>query len=54
MLEQVYVLLDLYVWLGNRLGDDVFVDMQEVHQLRADCCDRIEQGRVACGGALLV
>lgn len=44
VLESVYGLLDIYQWLGNKFGSDVFVDLKDISGLRARCCALIEEG----------
>jgi hypothetical protein len=44
VLENVYGLLDIYSWLGNKFGDEVFVDLSDIAGLRTRCCELIEEG----------
>lgn len=49
-LESVYGLLDLYAWLGNKLGEEIFVDLDEAGELRTACCEYIEGGMSSLTG----
>jgi hypothetical protein len=44
VLENVYGLLDIYSWLGNKFGDEIFVDLSDIAGLRTRCCELIEEG----------
>jgi ATP-dependent RNA helicase SUPV3L1/SUV3 len=43
-LEEAYSHLDIYVWLGHRLGVYVFVDMEDAIQVRSDVANNIHKG----------
>lgn len=43
-LEEVHAVLDVYLWLGLRFGEDVFVEMDEAEEAAVRCSELIEEG----------
>lgn len=43
-LEEVHAITDCYLWLGQRFGDDIFVEMAEAARAAELCSELIDQG----------
>jgi hypothetical protein len=43
-LEEVHAITDCYLWLGQRFGDDVFVEMAEAARAAELCSELIDEG----------
>lgn len=43
-LEEVHAITDCYLWLGQRFGDDIFVEMDEAARAAELCSELIDEG----------
>jgi hypothetical protein len=43
-LEEVHAVIDVYLWLGIRFGEDIFVELQDAAAAAVTCSELIEKG----------
>ncbi len=43
-LEEVHTICDVYLWLGQRFGSDVFVEMEAAARAAELCSELIDEG----------
>jgi len=43
-LEEVHAVVDVYLWLGLRFGEDIFIERQDAEEAAERCSELIEEG----------
>ena len=43
-LEEVHAVVDVYLWLGLRFGEDIFIELKDAEEAAERCSELIEEG----------